>query len=175
MYAGAGGSGVRISSVSAPRSFSSAGAGFSAGGAGFNLADAVDNASDISGSKKAAMQNLNDRLAAYLEKVRKLEAANGELELKIRQFLEKKTQPEGHDCAAFKVVISDLQDQVSPGSDSVMRSERQKRGRGVRAGETEDRVCFMFGNKNTLAQFHPDCHEKPGGCTQVFSPPGTET
>ena len=131
MYAGAGGSGVRISSVSAPRSFSSAGAGFSAGGAGFNLADALDNASDISGSKKAAMQNLNDRLAAYLEKVRKLEAANGELELKIRQFLEKKTQPEGHDCAAFKVVISDMQDQVSPGSDSVMRSERQKRGRGV--------------------------------------------
>ncbi|XP_036946235.1 keratin, type I cytoskeletal 13-like [Acanthopagrus latus] len=112
MYAGAGGSGVRISSVSAPRSFSSAGAGFSAGGAGFNLADALDNASDISGSKKAAMQNLNDRLAAYLEKVRKLEAANGELELKIRQFLEKKTQPEGHDCAAFKVVISDMQDQI---------------------------------------------------------------
>ncbi|KAM9345857.1 keratin, type I cytoskeletal 50 kDa-like [Symphorus nematophorus] len=110
MYGGAGGSNIRISSVTAPRSFSSA--GFSAGGAGgaggFNLADAID----ISDNKKMAMQNLNDRLASYLEKVRKLEAANADLELKIRQFLENKTKPEGHDCAAFKVVISDLQDQI---------------------------------------------------------------
>ncbi|XP_041812794.1 keratin, type I cytoskeletal 13-like [Chelmon rostratus] len=108
VYAGAGGSGVRISSTGAPRSFSSSGAGFSASGAGFNLADAID----ISDNKKMAMQNLNDRLASYLEKVRKLEAANAELELKIRQFLENKTKPEGHDYAPFKAVISDLQDQI---------------------------------------------------------------
>ncbi|KAM9346190.1 keratin, type I cytoskeletal 50 kDa-like [Symphorus nematophorus] len=107
IYGGAGGSGIRISSVTAPRSFSSP--GFSAGGAGgFNLADAID----ITDNKKMAMQNLNDRLASYLEKVRKLEAANADLELKIRQFLENKTKPEGHDCAAFKAVISDLQDQI---------------------------------------------------------------
>ncbi|KAI3359709.1 hypothetical protein L3Q82_013806, partial [Scortum barcoo] len=110
VYGGAGGSGVRISSTTAPRSFSSAGAGFSAAGAGggFNLADAID----ISDNKKMAMQNLNDRLASYLEKVRKLEAANAELELKIRQFLENKTKPKGHDCAAFNVTISDLQDKI---------------------------------------------------------------
>ncbi|XP_026211299.1 keratin, type I cytoskeletal 13-like [Anabas testudineus] len=117
VHAGAGGSGVRMSSVIAPRSFSSASAGFSAAGlsaagssagGGFNLADAVD----VSDNKKAAMQNLNDRLASYLEKVRKLEKANADLELKIRDFLENKTKPEGHDHSAHYAIISDLQDQI---------------------------------------------------------------
>ncbi|KAM3863791.1 uncharacterized protein ACN63O_011642 [Diretmus argenteus] len=123
VYAGAGGSGVRVSRSSASRTFSAApglagsgfgagaGSGFGAGagaGAGFNLSDALD----ISDSKKATMQNLNDRLATYLEKVRNLEKANAELELKIRRFLESKTRPEGHDCSAHMAVISNLQEQI---------------------------------------------------------------
>ncbi|XP_062865297.1 keratin, type I cytoskeletal 50 kDa-like [Trichomycterus rosablanca] len=99
VYGGAGSSGVRISTASS---------GFSH--AGYGGAGSAESA--IFGNEKMTMQNLNDRLAAYLQKVHSLEKANAELELKIRQFFDSRSSFKSQDYSRHYATISDLQNKI---------------------------------------------------------------
>ncbi|XP_005430716.1 keratin, type I cytoskeletal 15 [Geospiza fortis] len=87
------------------------GAGFGGGfdfGGGFGGGDGL-----LSGNEKITMQNLNDRLASYLDKVRALEEANSDLEVKIRDWYQKQapTSP-ARDYSNYYRIIEDLRDKI---------------------------------------------------------------
>uniref|UniRef100_A0A8C7Y1F2 Keratin 18a, tandem duplicate 1 n=1 Tax=Oryzias sinensis TaxID=183150 RepID=A0A8C7Y1F2_9TELE len=108
IHGGAGGS--RISVSSSMRS--SLGAGMSSGAGGFSSnVQVCGNSADIMGNEKFAMQNLNDRLANYLETVRNLEQANHKLEIKIKEALEK-SGPDFRDYSKYQSIINDLRKKV---------------------------------------------------------------
>uniref|UniRef100_A0A672P3B1 Keratin 93 n=1 Tax=Sinocyclocheilus grahami TaxID=75366 RepID=A0A672P3B1_SINGR len=67
---------------------------------------------DFQLNEKATMQNLNDRLASYLEKVRSLEAANAILERQIREYYEKKGPICQRDYSPYWNTIKDLKDKI---------------------------------------------------------------
>ncbi|KAM4741551.1 keratin, type I cytoskeletal 18-like [Anableps anableps] len=126
IYGGAGGQGARISSASAsslrsgaPISSSSGGfklssalgSGAGAGFGGAGAAAASSSGAGILGNEKGAMQNLNDRLANYLETVRNLEQANKKLEINIREALERGGQ-DVRDYSKYEPIIEDLRNQI---------------------------------------------------------------
>uniref|UniRef100_A0A2K5P9M0 Keratin, type I cytoskeletal 19 n=1 Tax=Cebus imitator TaxID=2715852 RepID=A0A2K5P9M0_CEBIM len=106
IHAGSGGRGVSLSSARFVYSSSSGGCG---GGYGCILA-----ASNglLAGNEKLNMQNLNDRLACYLDKVRVLEAANRELEVKIRDWYHKQGPGPSRDYSHYYKTIQDLRDKI---------------------------------------------------------------
>ena len=82
----------------------SLGGGF---GSSFGVADAL-----LGGSEKETMQNLNDRLASYLDKVRALEEANADLEVKIHDWYKKQGPGPARDYSAYFKTIEDLRSKV---------------------------------------------------------------
>lgn len=98
VYGGAGGLGTRISSSS-----------YTPSSRGFNLSDGLD--LHVGANEKATMQNLNDRLASYLEKVRTLEKENDRLDKQIRDWYQSRTVI-SHDYTHYFAIIDDLKDKV---------------------------------------------------------------
>ncbi|XP_016521615.1 keratin, type I cytoskeletal 13-like isoform X3 [Poecilia formosa] len=99
VYGGAGGSGTRIS-VGQIDYLTRSGA--------INMKD-LD--LHVDANEKATLQNLNDRLAAYLEKVHKLEKENERLEKQIAEWYTSKTVI-SHDYSAYMATIEDLQNKI---------------------------------------------------------------
>ncbi|XP_038609551.1 keratin, type I cytoskeletal 23 [Tachyglossus aculeatus] len=109
VHGGAGG--IRIS-VSSARPFCGTswergyGGGFGWGGEKRGL---------LGGNGKETMQNLNKRLAAYLETVRSLEAANTKLESRILEWHKKRDPDKKLNYTPYEENISSLQEQIMDG------------------------------------------------------------
>ncbi|XP_075578802.1 keratin, type I cytoskeletal 14 isoform X1 [Pelecanus crispus] len=84
------------------------GGGFGSGfGGGFGGGDGI-----LPAGEKETMQNLNDRLAAYLDKVRALEEANTDLEVKIREWYKKQGPGPDRDYSPYYKTIEELRNKV---------------------------------------------------------------
>uniref|UniRef100_A0A8C3BUM6 Keratin 18 n=1 Tax=Cairina moschata TaxID=8855 RepID=A0A8C3BUM6_CAIMO len=123
VYAGAGGSGSRISITRSSSLGSGFGAGYGAsygasygGSYGGGYGGSYGGSLLLSGSgvvqnEKETMQDLNERLATYLDKVRSLEQENRRLEVQIREHLAKKG-PSTQDWSHYWEAIEDLRAKI---------------------------------------------------------------
>ncbi|XP_030077854.1 keratin, type I cytoskeletal 19 isoform X2 [Microcaecilia unicolor] len=109
VHGGAGGSRV---SVSTARPLASSGLGWGSSGNNFG---GGSGAHVLFTNDKETMQNLNARLASYLEKVQSLEKANAELEEKIKKWHEERTPQNKRDYSKYEKIIADLHAQIANG------------------------------------------------------------
>ncbi|NXE95686.1 K1C20 protein, partial [Menura novaehollandiae] len=101
VYGGAGGYGTRISTSSGQ------------GLRGSLQLSLTGNDVLLTGNEKSTMQNLNDRLASYLERVRSLEKSNSLLEKQIKEWYETHTKSVGQDYSSYFKTIEELRSKVS--------------------------------------------------------------
>uniref|UniRef100_A0A4W5NZP3 Keratin 98 n=1 Tax=Hucho hucho TaxID=62062 RepID=A0A4W5NZP3_9TELE len=83
--------------------------GTSSSRGGLDLVDGLD--LHVLANEKYTMQNLNDRLASYLENVRCLEKENADLEKKIKDWYVSRTVI-CHDHSAYLATIAGLKDKI---------------------------------------------------------------
>ncbi|XP_075701837.1 keratin, type I cytoskeletal 19-like [Rhinoderma darwinii] len=126
-----GGSGGKNISISTSRMHSSGASGYGSsfgggfGGLGSGMAGSFSSSYGygfggglgsgeglLAGGEKETMINLNDRLASYLDKVRSLEKANAQLEVKIREWYEKQAPSPERDYSQYYKVIEDLRNKI---------------------------------------------------------------
>ncbi|XP_013801844.1 keratin, type I cytoskeletal 19 [Apteryx mantelli] len=122
IHGGSGGRGVSVSSVRFVSSGLGSGVGggygssFSSsfsGGFGGGYGGCLGSGDGLlSGNEKTTMQNLNDRLASYLDKVRALEEANSDLEIKIRDWYQKQGPGPARDYSPYYKTIEDLREKI---------------------------------------------------------------
>uniref|UniRef100_A0A3Q4GGM5 Keratin, type I cytoskeletal 20-like n=1 Tax=Neolamprologus brichardi TaxID=32507 RepID=A0A3Q4GGM5_NEOBR len=98
VHGGAGGYGTRISRSNSVFSLGSVGS---------------YGETSVVGDGKATMQDLNDRLADYLAKVRSLEAKNRQLELNIAEFCQQKSTVVTKNYGGYYSTISDLRAEIA--------------------------------------------------------------
>ncbi|XP_060112111.1 keratin, type I cytoskeletal 19-like [Heteronotia binoei] len=103
VHGGAGGYGIRISS-----GVNYGGGSWGSFGSGFQSTNDLL----LAGNEKVTMQNLNDRLASYLEKVRSLETTNSHLEKRIREWYENSSPTTRQDYSEYYKTIEDLQSKI---------------------------------------------------------------
>uniref|UniRef100_A0A8C6KEJ9 Keratin 98 n=1 Tax=Nothobranchius furzeri TaxID=105023 RepID=A0A8C6KEJ9_NOTFU len=104
VYGGAGGYGTHFSSA---HGSSGAYVGSLGNVSGLDLR--------VDANEKATLQNLNDRLSSYLQKVHKLEKENNQLEKQIREWYEGRTVV-AHDHSHYFATIKELQEQIQAAS-----------------------------------------------------------
>ncbi|KAJ7405916.1 Keratin, type I cytoskeletal 20 [Pitangus sulphuratus] len=103
VYGGAGGYGTRVSTST----------GFGQGLGGSLQPSITSSDVLLAGNEKSTMQNLNDRLASYLERVRSLEKANSLIERQIKEWYEKNTTSVGQDYSSYFRTIEELQSKIA--------------------------------------------------------------
>ncbi|KFQ34531.1 Keratin, type I cytoskeletal 19, partial [Merops nubicus] len=118
IHGGSGGRGVSVSSARFVSSGLGSGLGGGYGGSfsssfsgsyggGLGGGDGL-----LSGNEKVTMQNLNERLASYLDKVHVLERQNSDLETKIQNWYQKQGPGPARDYSAYYETVEDLREKI---------------------------------------------------------------